>query len=611
MELSPEKIKAMDEALMPTDLTLSPEKIAEMDEALQEPQIREQSLATGIEDAYSQREKKLQEIGSLYEQGKQGKALTILQAVGQRLALGGDVAGEAFKMAGRGLSAITPDVIENPMKSGAEFAARSALNTPQGKMASTALELGKRGYNKLEEVSPSGARTLDAFANIGMATIPVTRGLKAANIKTIAPTAEAVAKKSAELYKKGASLGAEFSPKVLDDVYRAGFESSPLSGKGEIAKRLIKPDAADEYLGLLKSESGGKPNLDDFTAIDSHLGSESAKYFITDKALSRKFGIMQEALRESAENPANIIGSAEGVKAHKEAVRLWGIKKRMEDVERAIDIGTNNYDVPATGIRQQFARIKNSPKLMRGYTEKEKSLIKKAADTGEVEGLVKSLGSRLNIVAALATGNIGTAATAGAVSVAGRKGTELYRAAKGQKVLDSLANRSGLVRTERRTDKLVKPAKEAIGTVKKRFAKNKEVVEENIDKAPKLLGYTPESPIYKANRQGVASKMTQADKEVAELARKKATETGLTPDVRRSQIVNQVNKAYEQRGLQRNAIKEAEIAKIAEKSEVPIETLVELADKNIKELANLVGLKNSDTAFAAALKIAIKNKGKK
>ena len=471
--------------------------------------------------------------------------------------------------------------------------------------------MGKRGYNKLEEVNPSGARTLDAVANIGMAMIPVSRGLKAANIKTIAPTAEAVATKSAELYKKGASLGAEFSPKVLDDVYRAGFESSLLSGKGEIAKRLIKPDAADEYLGLLKSEIGGKPNLDDCTAMDSHLGSESAKYFITDKALSRKFGIMQEALRESAENPTNVIGGVEGVKAHKEAVRLWGIKKRMEDVQRAIDIGTNNYSVPATGIREQFARIKNSPKLMRGYTEKEKSLIKKAADTGEVEGLVKSLGSRLNIVAGLATGNLRNVATAGAISIAGRKGTELYRAAKGQKVLDSLVNRSGLAKTERRTDKLVKPVKEAISSAKNRFAKNKEVVEEATDKTPKLLGYTPESPIYKTNRQGVASKMTQADKEVAESARKKAIETGLTPDVRRSQIVNQVNKAYEQRGLQRNAIKEAEIAKIAEKSEVPIETLVELADKNIKELANLVGLKNSDTAFAAALKIAIKNKGKK
>jgi len=63
--------------------------------------------------------------------------------------------------------------------------------------------------------------------------------------------------------------------------------------------------------------------------------------------------------------------------------------------------------------------------------------------------------------------------------------------------------------------------------------------------------------------------------------------------------------------IEKLSSREAQMVKIAEQSEVPIEVLVELADENIKELAQIVGKKGNDTAFAQALRIAIKNKGKK
>ena len=62
--------------------------------------------------------------------------------------------------------------------------------------------------------------------------------------------------------------------------------------------------------------------------------------------------------------------------------------------------------------------------------------------------------------------------------------------------------------------------------------------------------------------------------------------------------------------MARNATKEAEIAKIAEQSSVSVEQLIGMADKNITELAKIVGKKGSDTAFAQALRIAVKNKKK-
>lgn len=131
--------------------------------------------------------------------------------------------------------------------------------------------------------------------------------------------------------------------------------------------------------------------------------------------------------------------------------------------------------------------------------------------------------------------------------------------------------------------------------------------------------YSPEAPakqgmlpgpdsVQMVDRQGNARPMTGSERQSAETSRKKAFDTGLTPDVRRSQIQNQIEKAYKQRDLARNASKEAEIAKIAEKSSVPVEQLVDMADKNISELATILGEKNNDSAFAEALRRAVKNK---
>lgn len=137
-------------------------------------------------------------------------------------------------------------------------------------------------------------------------------------------------------------------------------------------------------------------------------------------------------------------------------------------------------------------------------------------------------------------------------------------------------------------------------------------------------------PVKTVDRQGNVYTRTPAEKQAAETAKAKGLATGLTPDVkasnvrneisrsydqagltpdvRASQIRNEVNKAYEQLKLQRNAVKEEQIAKIAEQSAVPVAQLVEMSDKSIKELAAVLGKEHSDTAFAQALRKAIREK---
>lgn len=129
-----------------------------------------------------------------------------------------------------------------------------------------------------------------------------------------------------------------------------------------------------------------------------------------------------------------------------------------------------------------------------------------------------------------------------------------------------------------------------------------------VKKEPQKLLTKAAPDVYTVDRQNVAKPITNAERQAAEASRTKATATGLTPDVRASQIRNEVNKAYEQRNLARNAVKEEQIAKIAQQSVVPVAQLVEMSDKNIKELSDILGKEHSYTAFAQALRKAIREK---
>ena len=124
---------------------------------------------------------------------------------------------------------------------------------------------------------------------------------------------------------------------------------------------------------------------------------------------------------------------------------------------------------------------------------------------------------------------------------------------------------------------------------------------------PKQRMLPAPEPVTMVDRQGVAKAMTDKERQAAEAARAKVREgTIMSPTERGAKIRNEVNKAYEQNNLKRNAVKEAQIAKIAEQSQVPVAQLVEMSDKNIKELADILGTKHTNTAFAQALRKAVR-----
>lgn len=436
---------------------------------------------SGVKQAFDRRIKKGNEIADASISGKQSALEDYIQFGGQGLAFGGDVFFEGLKSLGRGVSNITPEFIKEPLKFGARYGLDYVGNSPVGAAASQGLDYALQKYANFEKEYPRAARNIGAATNIGLSVAPLVRvgghsaattaqslaqeglekGLKAGvktakkggrilnntlNTTKIFPTSDEIKEAYQNLFIKGRELGATFDPILLDEVTLEGEKFLP---KGNIAPDLLKPDKADNFVALLKKRKYANPTLDDFEALDKYFGNQAHATFLSDPALSRKYSILQGALRESANNPFNVIGSDEGIKTYREATRLWSIRAKMRDIERIIEAAPN-YDKPDGAIKTGFRRIAGNDKLMRGYSEAERKAIRRAARTGSLEGVFKTFGSRLVAIGGASTGGLPGAIAGYTISQGGRAITEAMKKGQAGTALKLLGERSGLVRTKSR-----------------------------------------------------------------------------------------------------------------------------------------------------------------
>ena len=104
----------------------------------------------------------------------QGFASTALQLTG-KVGAGSivDFLGEALISGGRGLSFITPDFIEDPLKRSATKAGMALLNTKLGQKGLNAASKGIESYRKFSEEHPVMARNIEAVVDVGLLVSPV------------------------------------------------------------------------------------------------------------------------------------------------------------------------------------------------------------------------------------------------------------------------------------------------------------------------------------------------------------------------------------------------------------------------------------------------------
>ncbi len=429
---------------------------------------------------------------------------------------------------------------------------------------------------------------------------------------------------SGALYDEADALGGALKPearqKFRDEISKhADVGGEKLTSESSIFDDMLKATEPDQNKPLtLKTFETYDKKLTDLIHKERSITGISSE--------GHKLMELQDTLREMVDNPSPdmVTGGREGFDSLRAATKEYKLTKQQEEIERIIDYA-NKTDNPATSLKAQMRVLSRNRKRLAGYDPETRKLINKAAEDNKFADFLRTTaGSRLISGAiggmvgagggAAVGGGLGAipGAIGGAVTgMASRGAAKSIKTRQIKKIEKAIISKSTAEEIPRYVyDLPPEEAKKEILKLREQKRPNTSSQEVAQEIKPTLALPAP-APITVVNRQGVARTMTDSERQAAAQARQQAVDTGLTPDVRASQIRNQVTEAYKQRDLQRNAIKEEQIAKIAEQSSVPIEQLVDMADKNIEELSKIVGKKNSDTAFAQALRMAIRNKGKK
>jgi hypothetical protein len=130
-------------------------------------------------------------------------------------------------------------------------------------------------------------------------------------------------------------------------------------------------------------------------------------------------------------------GNAEGLSgAITKAREVWSRMSKSQMIDDAMDASGNYLSGEASGLRNQFARILRNPKLSRGFTDLEKSAMRKAINGTLPEKMLNLIGGGMGQLGAIGSGAgigsmlggplgtvLGTVAGAG-IGAAARKGSE-------------------------------------------------------------------------------------------------------------------------------------------------------------------------------------------
>lgn len=154
------------------------------------------------------------EIITAFLEDEQNLPETIMQWNGKVIAgTAMDFIGEVLISGGRGLSAVTPDVIEDPIKGGATFLAHKMLETDAGQAGLEKAKEGLASYQEWAGDNPAMARNLDAVVNIGLLATPV-------KIKPRAPGASALGRAGQRVERSGRKSQVKNRRDFIDKLVR-------------------------------------------------------------------------------------------------------------------------------------------------------------------------------------------------------------------------------------------------------------------------------------------------------------------------------------------------------------------------------------------------------
>lgn len=287
-------------------------------------QDSQDGFVANVQTDLAKRNVAIQETMEAEKRGEIGSLQGATQAFGQVAGGALDVVGEGVMATGRGLSAITPDVIEEPIVEGAKAAWDWIANTDAGKVAGEAISGGVEKYGEWKAENPQEAKTLEGAANIGMlfAPVKVKANAKPSPLDAAAKALDVKANRQI-LKKRSDFVGDLISPKRTSSVKIA--ETSRTSEKGiGLAKRSVVELSPKEI--AVANEIKNIPSVTNKKSIQGNLNAimnenkRVAKQLEADVGSRKVLGIQEsagnkidEAVRLMIKENPVITGNAENV----------------------------------------------------------------------------------------------------------------------------------------------------------------------------------------------------------------------------------------------------------------------------------------------------------
>ena len=226
--------------------------------------------------------------------GEQGVGRTALQVAGQGAGAIGDVVGAGIGLVGKGISALTPDVIEKPIVDTTKKIGVGILNTPVGQQALKAIESGAETWQSFKESNPVVAKDVEAIVNIG-SLVPIGR-VSQAGKKALSPLDDAAkglgkaARESAE-----ASVSRTLNPttqatKAATQKIAGELVDRPLSETLSVTRKGMqtKAAAAAEVAGEAIEGAGKLTGNTKTSELINYLQSQKQQFMAGGKAISRE-----------------------------------------------------------------------------------------------------------------------------------------------------------------------------------------------------------------------------------------------------------------------------------------------------------------------------------
>lgn len=254
----------------------------------EEPGIFEQ-FGTGVAEDFEQRAQDFEEISRAVFAGeitKDEAALGVIGKVGAGFVM--DMIGEGLLLGGRGIAAITPKEIADPLSQTVSKTAHEFLGTDLGRAGLEAAQKGFEAYNEFAAENPRAARNIESVMNIGLLLAPVKGKPK---IK-VPPTAASKKAKSilgsaAEgLTKNAEAQTARKQVDFLDDLVRPKQTPTVRAEQirrttegGAFSGRTVQPSASEramaDAVGSVEGVASKNSMLNNLNLIDKEVRIEA------------------------------------------------------------------------------------------------------------------------------------------------------------------------------------------------------------------------------------------------------------------------------------------------------------------------------------------------